>query len=127
MRKNILIIDDDESIRKSFILAFEDTEYNVLSAESGEEGIKKVQSRKCDLIFTDLKMPGMNGVETLREIRKINKDVPIYVITAFHKEFFDQLKNAKKDGMNFEALHKPIGGDKILLVARSTLEGPVGY
>ena len=127
MNKRILVIDDDESIRKSFILALEDTDYQVDIAESGEKGIEMEHKDKYDLIFLDLKMPGLNGVETLRELRKIDKDVPVYIVTAFHKEFFEGLKSAGEDGIDFEVVKKPIGGDDIVLVAKSALEGATAY
>jgi len=127
MNKRILVIDDDESIRKSFTLALEDTAYQVDTAESGEKGIEMEQQEKYNLIFLDLKMPGLNGVETLRELRKIDKDVPVYIVTAFHKEFFEGLKSAGEDGIDFEVVKKPIGGDEIVLVANSALEGATAY
>jgi len=80
-----------------------------------------------DLIFLDLKMPGMNGVETLRELRKLDMDVPVYIITAFYGEFFDQLRTAEKDAISFEVMKKPVGADQISLVARSILDGPIGH
>jgi len=127
MSKRILVIDDDESIRKSFILALEDTEYQVDTAESGEKGVEMEQNNKYDLIFLDLKMPGIDGVETLRRLRKIDKDVPVYIVTAFHKEFFGGLKSAGEDGIDFEVVKKPIGGDDIVLVAKGALEGTTTY
>ena len=125
MRKQILVIDDDKAVRKSFLLAFEDVDYAVDTAESGEKGIEKVQDTKVDLIFLDLKMPGIDGVETLRRIRKLDSDMPIYIVTAFHKAFLDKLGAAAEDGLNFEIISKPIGADKINLLARSVLEKPL--
>jgi DNA-binding response OmpR family regulator len=125
MSKHVLVIDDDEAIRKSFTLALEDTGYQVETAESGEKGIGKTQNTKYDLIFLDLKMPGLDGVATLREIRKRDKDVPVYIVTAFHNEFFQQLKSAVRDRIDFEILMKPIGGDRIRLITKGILEGPV--
>ena len=122
MSKHILVIDDDVNIRKSFILAFEDTAYQVDTAESGEEGIKKERSKKYDLIFIDLKMPGMSGIEALRNIRKLNKETPIYILTAFYKEFLDRLRTLEKDNIAFELMKKPVENDQILLVAKSILE-----
>ncbi len=101
MSKRILIIDDDEAVRRSFILAFEDIGFKVDTAESGEKGLQMKNQAEYDLIFLDLKMPGMDGVETLRQIRKNDKKVPIYIFTAFHKEFMDQLRVAAGEGEAF--------------------------
>lgn len=122
MSKHILVIDDDVTIRKSFVLVFEDTAYQVDTAESGEEGIKKEQSKKYDLIFIDLKMPGMSGIEALRKIRKLNKETPIYILTAFYKEFFDSLKTLEKENITFELMKKPVEDDQILLAVKSILD-----
>ena len=121
--KRILVIDDEEAIRNSFMLALEDTGYQVDTAASGEKGIELQKDNRYDLIFLDLKMPGMNGVETLRELRNIDSAVPIYIVTAFYGEFFDQLRIAEKEDIDFEIMRKPIGGDGIRLVTRSILEG----
>jgi two-component system response regulator PilR (NtrC family) len=121
------VIDDEEAIRKSFLLAFEDTEYQMDVAESGERGIQMKKNNKYDLIYLDLKMPGRNGVEILREIRKTDKKIPIYIVTAFYEEFFDQLKSVEEGGINFDVLRKPVGADEILLVTKSVLEGPIGH
>ncbi len=127
MSKRILVIDDEEAIRKSFILALEGTEYQVETAESGEKGIEKVQNNKYDLVFLDLNMPGLNGVETLREIRARDNAVPIYIVTAFQAAFFDQLKRAALDGLSFEVIVKPISGHRIVVIAKGILEGSVVY
>ena len=127
MQKKILVIDDEESVRKSFELALEDTGYDVLTVASGESGVEKYDEVKPDLIFLDLKMPGMNGVETLKALRKKSKDVPIYIVTAFHKEFLDQLNAAVQEGHYFELLNKPVGADQIQSVATGILEGASEY
>ena len=127
MNKRILVVDDDEAIRKFFLLALEDTEYQVDTVESGEKAVEAAQRVKYDLIYVDLKMPGMDGLETLRQLRKIDQDVPIYVVTAFHAEFFDRLKSISKEGIDFEVLHKPIGSAQLIAVTRGILEGPKEY
>ncbi len=127
MSKDILVIDDEMVIRESFVLALKDRGYEIDTAETGEEGIEKEQNKKYDLIFLDLKMPGMDGIEVLRAIRKGNKETPIYIITAFYGEFFDDLKTVEEEGIDFELAKKPIDSDQILLVAKSILEGPIGH
>lgn len=121
MNKQILVIDDDEAIRKSFKLALDEAGYRVDTAESGEAGIKRAQQTIYDMIFLDLKMPGLNGVQTLRELRKFHVAVPIYIVTAFHKEFFKELKILTNNGIEFELLRKPIGSDEILELTDSVL------
>jgi len=50
-----------------------------------------------------------------------------YIVTAFYKEFLDELKGVAEDGIDFEVLTKPVGNEQIALVTRSVLEGPVSY
>ncbi len=123
MTKRILVIDDEDAIRKSFDLALEDSGYQVDTASSGMEGLEMLKSQSYDLVFLDLKMPGMNGVETLREIRKLNKDIPVYIVTAFYGEFFEELQYVADQGAEFEVLNKPVDGDMILNLCKGVLEG----
>ncbi len=127
MSKRILVIDDDLAIRKSFALALEDADCQVDTAESGEAGIDKVSNTEYDLIFLDLKMPGINGVETLIWLRDGGYKMPIYVVTAFHKEFTDQLRVAAEEGYEFEVMHKPITSRDLVKVTMSVLEGAGAY
>jgi len=124
MHKRILVIDDEQAVRKSFALALEDGDCTVDTVESGYKGIEKVGTVKYDLIFLDLKMPGMNGVETLMEIRKIDRGVPVYIVTAFHREFVDLIKAAEEKGIKFELARKPLSANEIELIAKSILEWP---
>ncbi len=79
MSERILVIDDEEVVRMSFTLALEDAGFRVDTAESGEKGLQMKKDAEYDLIFLDLKMPGMNGVETLRQIRKNVKNPHLYL------------------------------------------------
>jgi len=127
MAKHILVIDNEEAVRKSFSLALEDTEYEIDTAESGAKGLQLKEEGQYDLIFLDLKMPGMSGVEVLREIRGTDRDVPVYIVTAFHKEYFDELKTAEKEGIRFQLFKKPIAADRIVLLTKSVLERSIEY
>ena len=121
MSKRILIIDDEEAVRRSLTLVLEDTGFKVDTAVSGEKGLQMKKDSEYDLIFLDLKMPGMNGVETLRQIRKNDKKVLIYIFTAFHKEFMDQLRVAAGEGYDFEIIQKPMSLD-IVSITKHILE-----
>lgn len=126
MPKRILIVEDYEVIRNSFFLILEDMGYMVETAETGEKAIAMAKEKKYDLIFLDLKMPGLNGVETLRELRKIDKDVPVYIITAFYDEFYDELRRAHKEGIDFELMKKPIRGEQLATVVKGILGSESG-
>lgn len=115
-KKKILIVDDEKAIRNSFMLTFEDSDYDVDTAKSGVEGLICVSNTDYDIVFLDLKMPGMNGVEALRKIKEMNKDVPVYIITAFHKDFFNELEEAAADGIDFELLQKPLSSNDLFNV-----------
>jgi len=123
MTKRILVIDDDEGIRKLFLRALEDTPYQVDTAESGEEGVKMHDVYRYELIFLDLNMPGMNGIETLSAIRANDKEIPIYIITAFHQDYLEAITDIYEKGLKFKIAHKPLSIDYIVSIATETLEG----
>ncbi len=127
MSANILVIDDEEAIRKSFILALDGTGHNVETVESGEKGIEKAQESNFDLIFLDLRMPGLDGVETLRELWEIGQTVPIYITTAFYDDFLVQLQIAADDGISFYLLKKPVDGDEIRSIAKVVSEHRIRF
>ena len=69
--KHILIIDDDDNVRAAFMEALACPDYHVYEAKSGLAGLESVMAQRPDLVFLDLKMPGMNGAETLARLREI--------------------------------------------------------
>ena len=123
MSKLILVIDDDLAIRKSCKLALEDVGYKVDTAESGEAGISMASGTEYDLILLDLKMPGINGVETLIRLRDLGHKIPIYIITAFHEEFTDQLRVAADKGYEFEVMQKPMESRDLTNITKAVLDG----
>ena len=127
MNERILVIDDDLAVRKSFAFTLEDADYQVDAAQSGEEGLDKASNTKYDLIFLDLKMPGINGVETLIRLQDNGHKMPIYMITAFHEEFMDQLRIAADEGYEFEIMQKPMMSEDLVGITKAILEGAGVY
>ena len=119
--KSVLIIDDNEAVRDAFELALDDAGYVIDKAESGERGLEMAVSNKPDLVFLDLRMPGMDGVEVLREFRDADANVPVYIVTAFHQEYLDRLNDATNDGISFELARKSLSGDQIRAIVRTVL------
>ena len=127
MSKRVLVIDDDLAVRKSFALTLDDAGWQVDTAQSGEAGVDKASNTKYDLIFLDLKMPGINGVETLIRLRDDGHKMPIYIVTAFHEEFMDQLRVAADEGYEFEVMQKPIMSEDLVTITEAILEGARAY
>ena len=85
MTHRILVIDDETGIRDAFELALAgDPQLAVETAASGAEGIAKAAAARPDLVFLDLNMPEMNGVETMRRLLGADPTLRIYIVTAFH-------------------------------------------
>ncbi len=84
--KKILIVDDKESIRTLIEDELEDEGYEVLSESSGKEALATLDNieYQVDLVMLDIKMPGMNGLEVLNEIKKKNKNLPVILLSAYH-------------------------------------------
>jgi DNA-binding NtrC family response regulator len=82
--KNILLVDDEKQILHSLAegLCCYHHDWNVLTAENGRQGATIIDSELVDVVVTDLRMPGMDGHELLRYIRKTKPDLPVIVMTA---------------------------------------------
>jgi len=118
----VLIIDDDRAVRQAFCLALEDSGYVVIAAENGEEGVQKFKEGEVGLVFLDLRMPGMSGLEALLSIRSLDKIVPIYIVTAFYKEYFTGLRDTAEEGISFDLLNKPVSSEEILSIVETFMQ-----
>ncbi len=79
----ILVVDDDASIRNMLVIVLKEENYEVIAADSSESALKQLKSGGFDLVISDIKMPGISGIELLKKIKVINPDVPVIMITAF--------------------------------------------
>ena len=125
MVHTILIIDDDPAVRGAFTLILEDAGYDVRIASSGAQGIEMVNKQHPDLIFLDLRMPDMDGVETLRRLKNVDESLLVYIVTAFADEYMDQLKVAHSEGLQFQIASKPLSSAQIRHIASSSVEKPI--
>jgi len=119
MGNKILVIDDDAAVRGAFQLVLSDMGYSVLLASDGLQGIALAQAERPDLIFLDLKMPGLNGIETMRRLLALDSTLNIYIVTAFSQEYLGELKQAEVEGLHFQLANKPLSGTQIRHIARS--------
>lgn len=81
--KTILVVDDEEAIRLLYREELSEAGYQVQVAASGSEALRMAQQARPDLMTIDIKMPGMDGIELLRKVREIYRDLPIIICTAY--------------------------------------------
>lgn len=112
----ILIIDDERSIRRALkeILEFED--FEVDEAENGKDGLEKAKAEHYDIIFCDIKMPLMDGMEVLEAIQKEKIDSPVIMISGHGN--IDTAVQAIKNGA-FDFIEKPLDLNRILVTVRN--------
>ncbi|MFI5251151.1 MAG: sigma-54-dependent transcriptional regulator [Bacteroidota bacterium] len=115
---SILIIDDEKSVIESIKMILEYEKYTVNSAENGMKGLNLLSSSPTDAILLDIKMPDMDGIEVLREIKKRNNEIPVIMISGHGT--FETAVEATKHGA-FDYLSKPLDRDKLLITVRNAL------
>jgi DNA-binding response OmpR family regulator len=81
--KKILVVDDEENIRELYRDELAEEGYRIELAENGQEALSKLESFRPDLVTLDVMMPGMDGIEVLRQIREKNPSIPVLLLTAF--------------------------------------------
>jgi len=111
----ILFVEDENNIRTALKKAISDEFKDFILAKDGSEGLKKFQKYKPDIVITDIMMPVVDGLEMSKEIKKISRDTPIVVLSAFDEK--ERLMSAINIGID-KYLMKPIDTDELL----STLE-----
>jgi len=83
MTARILFIEDDHAGREAALFNLRSAGYEVVSASDGQEGLSLFSPGEFDLLITDVKMPGISGIEVLRQARSLDPDLPVLVVTAF--------------------------------------------
>ncbi len=81
--KRILVVDDNKLIRRALREAINREDFEVLEGENGKQALQKFEENHLDLLVMDIKMPDTDGMEVLRKIRVVNKELPIIIITAY--------------------------------------------
>jgi DNA-binding NtrC family response regulator len=110
-RKSILVVDDEKSQREILEMILSGEGYDVTTASSGEAAMKFVESRRFDLVLTDLKMTGMSGLDLLKELTNFDKSIIVILLTAHGS--VDSAVDALRLGA-FDYLQKPYDSEKLL-------------
>ncbi len=117
-KSSILLIDDDDSLRRVMEFSLTEAGYTVRTAASGEDGLRLFEKDPFDAVITDITMPGMSGMEVLAKVRRRDADIPVIVITAYGT--IESAVEAMKKGA-FDYITKPVSRDEL----RLTLEKAV--
>ena len=115
----ILVVDDLESHRKTLRAILDETGYEVSEAEDGQHAVAIAGLKHHDIILMDVVMPGMNGLETFEEIRKLDGDVKVIFVSGYVLE--ESVRKALGEGA-FSVLTKPVDPDDLLALI-STVTG----
>ncbi len=118
-RGRILVVDDESNARNALAEILKEEGYAVETAADGFKGLARYQEFSPDLVLTDLKMPGMDGVQLLSKVRETEESLPVIVMTAFGS--VDTAVSAMRAGA-LDYLTKPINADELLLVIGRALE-----
>ncbi len=115
----VLVVDDEGIMRNLLADVLQDEGYNVTTAMSGEEAIKYARDSAFQIVITDLKMPGMNGIEVIKRFKEIDSDICLIVITAYAS--VESAVEAMKGGA-YDYVTKPFNIDEIKLIVNRALE-----
>ena len=119
MTPRVLVIDDEPAIRDTMRMILEYEGYDCLTAGSGAEGLTMVERESPDLVFLDIKMPGMDGLETLSRLRGVNDALPVVIVSA-HGTASTALEAGRLGAFRF--IEKPLSKDYVLDAIREGLE-----
>lgn len=115
----ILVIDDDQSIRKTITSYLKKQNYEVLSADNGINGIEIVRNELPDLVITDIRMPGANGFEVLKNVKEIDPHIHVIIMTAF--DDMNSTVKAMQQGA-YDYIEKPLEIDNLKITIQRALE-----
>ncbi len=115
----ILVIEDKESMAKMLKNSLESEGYKVITVGDGKEGLRQIKESRIDLVITDLKIPGKDGIEILKAAKEENQLIPVIVMTAFGS--VETAVTAMKEGA-FDFITKPFDVDHLLVLIKRALE-----
>jgi PAS domain S-box-containing protein len=117
--RHILLVDDEEGIRKVMAISLRDAGYQVWTAGDGEQGLEMFSRTQPEIVITDVKMPGMDGIEVLRRIKGMNPDVEVIIITG-HGEMELAIRALQLEASDF--VTKPIHDEALTIAMRRAEE-----
>ncbi|MFQ5790632.1 MAG: sigma-54-dependent transcriptional regulator, partial [Acidobacteriota bacterium] len=118
MKPRVLVVDDEASIRRTMRMTLEYEGFEMLEAATGADALRTVENERPDLVFLDIKMPGMDGLEVLGELKEKAGQVPVIIISG-HGNVQTAVQATKLGAFDF--IEKPLETERVLLAARNAL------
>lgn len=119
MKRRILVIDDEASVRDSLKMILEYDGYDCILAPSGREGIDAAERESPDFVLLDVKMPGMDGIDVLRRLRALDETLPVVMISG-HGTVATAVEATKLGAFDF--LEKPLSTERVTVTIRNALD-----
>lgn len=116
----VLVVDDDPVVGRSFDRVLSERGYAVITAASGQEALDRMAREDYDMVFTDIRMPGMDGIDVAARIKARQPWMPVVIVTGYGTA--DAQARAREVGVT-AFLHKPLSPDAIEATAREALSG----
>ena len=117
-KASILVIDDDATIRRLLTETLDELGHTVVTAKASSEGLELVKQQDFDLVFLDLKMPGMDGAELFGRMKEVRPALPVIIITGYPDS--EIMTRALAQGP-FAVMNKPFGESEIILAVKTFL------
>ena len=118
-KASILILDDEHDVTEMLSCILKREGYYVVTVDRGEEAIEKAKKEKFDLAIFDIKLPGINGVKTLEEVKKIDPEIEIIMATG-HASMESAIESMRKGACDY--IEKPLAAEKVIFTIEKTLE-----
>ncbi|MBI2400064.1 MAG: response regulator [Deltaproteobacteria bacterium] len=115
--KKVLIIDDEETVGIGMSEMLKDAGFKAQYVTSGKDGINVLKDTDCSLVFMDMIMPGLNGLETFREIKKVRPGIRVVLFTGYFKDADRDIFQGVKEGMIDAYIRKPFFSEEIVSTA----------
>lgn len=122
---SLLVVDDEQDIREFASNFFKRRKLDVRTAGSGEEALELINERKSDLVLLDIKMEGIDGVETLRRIKALDETIKVIMVTGRKPDEDDTFTSCKQLGAA-DYIHKPLQLDELERIVMNALFPPSG-
>ena len=119
MKPTVMIVDDEKNIRRTFSMVLEAEGFAVVTAGTGEQALEECAGHRPDVVVLDVRLPGMDGIETLRRLKERDSELPVVMISG-HGTIATAMESTRHGAFDF--VEKPLSKERLLVAIRNALE-----